>query len=203
MCLPQYEEGMMVLAIYDVLTLKRWKLTPAHTNVSRDISTGVRGSHEVKCGQLGHLDSVEEEFRPDGLYVNVVDSLAGMARFTADYEESHGQNMDAMRALGMFGDDQFWDAIADVQDTGDYDLVEINEAKAMRRACFIMDADWWPQTYFALKWKSTEMVSNPEDPKIQEREVSIQFIFLNRNFEKRLERMQVTYGYRQVYEGDG
>ncbi|KAM0365775.1 hypothetical protein ACHAPK_009296 [Fusarium culmorum] len=56
-----------------------------------------------------------------------------MARFTADYEESHGQNMDAMRALGMFGDDQFWDAIADVQDTGDYDLVEINEAKAMRR----------------------------------------------------------------------
>ncbi|KAM0358912.1 hypothetical protein ACHAP4_004894, partial [Fusarium culmorum] len=53
-----------------------------------------------------------------------------------------------------------------------------------------MDADWWPQTYFALKWKSTEMISNPEDPKIQEREVSIQFIFLNRNFEKRLERMQ-------------
>ncbi|KAF5233030.1 hypothetical protein FAUST_8393 [Fusarium austroamericanum] len=107
-----------------------------------------------------------------------------MARFTADYEESHRQRMDMVRALSMFGDDQFWDAIADVQDKGD-DLVEVNEA------CFIMDTDWWPQTCFALKWKSTEIVPNPADPKIPERNVSIQFFFLNRNFEKRLEEMEV------------
>lgn len=92
------------------------------------------------------MAKLEEEFRPDGLYVNVVGSLAGMARFTADYEESHRQSMDMMRALSMFGDDQFWDAIADVQDKGD-DLVEVNEAKAMRRVFHLaIMAIWYLDT---------------------------------------------------------
>ncbi|QPC77903.1 hypothetical protein HYE68_008655 [Fusarium pseudograminearum] len=139
MCLLRHEEGIMVLVISDVSTLMRWKLSLAHVRRLRGpLIPGTLGDiHGLVVAYLSQLIYAticwQSWRRNPGqmVFMYVVDSLAGMARFMEEYEESHGQS-GYHACIGHVGDDQSWDAVADVQNQGD-DVIELNVAKAMRR----------------------------------------------------------------------